>query len=66
MGKHSLFVGLYVSSKKTDTGRIIRQDELSSVVRRRAKEGSSSSWIMGPLPYLIKCLYRDGMSTSFF
>ena len=34
-------VGLYVSSIKTDTGRIIRQDELSSVVRRRAKEGSS-------------------------
>ena len=37
--KHSLFVGLYVSSIKTGARRIIRLDELSSVVRleRRTK-----------------------------
>ena len=29
LGKHSLFVGLYVSSMKTGTRRIIRLDELS-------------------------------------
>ena len=34
VGKHSLFVWLFVSGIKTVTGRIIRQDDLSSVVRR--------------------------------
>ena len=34
LGKHSLFVWLFVSGIKTVTRRIIRQDELSSVVRR--------------------------------
>ena len=43
-----MFVGLYVSSIKTGTRRIIRLDQLSSVVRleRRTKEGSSSTRIM--------------------
>ena len=52
LGKHSVFVGLYVSSIKTGTGRIIRLDELSSVVRleRRTKEGSSSTRIMRLVP----------------
>ena len=52
LGKHSLFVGLYVSIIKTGTGRIIRLDELSSVVRleRRTKEGSSSTQIMRLVP----------------
>ena len=52
LGKHSLFVGLYVSSIKTDTRRIIRLDELSSVVRleRRTKEGISSTRIMRLVP----------------
>ena len=52
LGKHSLFVGLYVSSIKTGTRRIIRLDELSSVVRleRRTKEGSSSTRIMRLVP----------------
>ena len=46
--KHSLFVGLYVSSIKTGTRHIIHLDELSSVVRleRCTKEGSSSTPIM--------------------
>ena len=52
LGKHSLFVGLYVSSIKTGTRRIIRLDELSSVARleRRTKEGSSSTRIMHLVP----------------
>ena len=52
LGKHSLFVGLYVSSIKTGTRRIIRLDELSSVVRleRRTKEGSSSTRIIRLVP----------------
>ena len=33
LGKHLLFVWLCVSSIKTGTRRIMRQDELSSVVR---------------------------------
>ena len=33
LGKHSLFVWLFVSSVKTGTRRIIRLDELSPVVR---------------------------------
>ena len=33
LGKHSLFVWLFVSSVKTGTRRIIRPDELSFVVR---------------------------------
>ena len=48
LGKHSLFV----SSVKTDTRRIIRPDELSSVVRleRRTAEDSSSGRIMRLVP----------------
>ena len=34
LDKHSSFVWLFVSSVKTGTRRIIRPDELSSVVRR--------------------------------
>ena len=34
LGKHSLFLWLFVSSVKTGTTSIIRLDELSSVVRR--------------------------------
>ena len=37
LGKHSLFVWLLVSSVKTGTRRIIRPDELSSVVRRSSR-----------------------------
>ena len=37
LGKHSLFVGLYVSGIKTGTRRIIRLNELSSVVRRSSR-----------------------------
>ena len=52
LGKHSLFVGLYVSSIKTGTRRIIRLDQLSSVVRleRRTEEGTSSAQIMRLVP----------------
>ena len=48
LGKHSLFVWLFVSSPKTGKRRIIRIDELSSVVRRssRTTEDSSSRRIM--------------------
>ena len=48
LGKHLLFVLLCVSSIKTGTRRIIRLDELSSVVRRsrRTTEDSSSRRIM--------------------
>ena len=44
LGKQSLFVWLFVSSVKTGTRRIIRLEELSSVVRleRRTTEDSSS------------------------
>ena len=37
LGKHSLFVWLFVSNVKTVTRRIIRLDELSSVVRRSSR-----------------------------
>ena len=51
LGKHSLLVGLYASTIKTGTRRIIRLDEPSSVVRlkRRTTEDSSSRRIMRPL-----------------
>ena len=44
LGKHLLFVWLFVSSIKTGTRRFIRLDELFSVVghSRRATEDSSS------------------------
>ena len=60
LGKNSLFVGLYVSSIKTGTRRIIRLDELSSVVRleRRRKEGSSSTRIMRRVPVFILETYN--------
>ena len=52
LGKHSLFVGLYVSTIKTGTRRIIRVDELPSFVRRssRKTEDSSSRRIMRLVP----------------
>ena len=52
LGKHSLFVWLFVSSVKTGTRRIIRLDELSSVVRleRRRTEDSSSGQTMRLVP----------------
>ena len=54
MGKHSLFVWLFVFSVKTGTRRIIRPDELSSVVRRssRTTEDSSSTRIMRLAPVI--------------
>ena len=56
LGKHSLIVGLYVSSIKTGTRRIIRLDELSSVMRleRRTKDGSSSTRIMRLVPVFTR------------
>ena len=52
LGKHSLCVWLFVSSVKTGTRRIIRLDELSSVVRRssRITEDSSSKRIVRVVP----------------
>ena len=52
LGKHSLFVWLFVSSVKTGTRRIICPDELSSVVRleRRTTQDSSSGRRMGLVP----------------
>ena len=52
LGKHSLFVWLFVSSVKTGTRRIIRPDELSSFVRleRRTTEYSLSGRIMRLMP----------------
>ena len=60
LGKHSLFVGLHVSGLKTGTRRIIRLDELSSVLRleRRTKEGSSSTRIMRLVPVFIVETYN--------
>ena len=43
LGKHSLFVWLFVSSVKTGKRRIIRPDELSSVVRRLSRTTADSS-----------------------
>ena len=53
LGKHSLFVWLFVSSVKTGTRRIIRLVELSSVVRLegRTTENSSSRQIMRLVTY---------------
>ena len=52
LGKHSLFVWLFVFSVKTGTRRIIHLDELPSVVRleRRTTEDSSSRRIMRLMP----------------
>ena len=52
LGKHSLFVWLFVPSVETGARRIIRLDELSSVVRpeRRTTEESSSRRIMCLVP----------------
>ena len=52
LGKHSLFVWLFVSSVKTGTRRIVCPDELSSVLRRssRTTEDSSSRRIMRLVP----------------
>ena len=52
LGKHSLFVWLLVCSVKTDKRRIIRLDELSSVVHRssRTTEESSSTRITSLVP----------------
>ena len=54
LGNHSLFVWLFVSSVETGARRIIRLDELSSVVRpeRRTTEESSSRRIMRLVPVL--------------
>ena len=51
LGKHSLFVWLFVSSTKTGTRRIMRMDALSSIVRleRSTTEDSWSRRIMRPL-----------------
>ena len=55
LGKHLLLDGLCVSSIKTGTRRIMRLDELSSVVRleRRTIEDSSSRRIMRLVPVFI-------------
>ena len=55
LGKHLLFVWLFVSSIKTGTRRIIRLDELSSITRleRRRTENGLSRRIMRPLPVFI-------------
>ena len=42
LGKYLLFVCLFVSSKKTGTRRIMRLDELSSVVRLEHTTENSS------------------------
>ena len=55
LGKHLLFVWLFVSSIKTGTRRIIRLDKLFSVVRRsrRTTEDNSSRRIMRLVPVFI-------------
>ena len=57
LGKHSLFVWLCVSSVKMGRRRIIRPDELSSVVRRSSRtteaRDSSSRRIMRRVPVFI-------------
>ena len=52
LGKHLLFVWLFVSSVKTGTRRIIRLDKLFSVVRRsrRITEDNLSRRIMRLVP----------------
>ena len=56
LGKHLLFVWLFVSSIKTGTRRIIRLGGLSSVVRleRRTTENSSSRRIIRLVPVFIQ------------
>ena len=55
LGKHLLFVWLFVSSIKTGTRRIIRLDKLFSVVRRsrRITEDSSPRRIIRLVPVFI-------------
>ena len=55
LGKHLLFVWLFVSGIKTGKGRIIRLDKLFSVVRRsrRITEYNSSRRIMRLVPVFI-------------
>ena len=55
LGKYLLFVWLFVSSIKTGTRRIIRLNELSSVIRleRRTTENSLSRRIMRLVPVFI-------------
>ena len=55
MGKHLLFVWLFVSSIKTGTRRVMRLDELSSEIRleRRTKRNSSSRRIIRLAPVFI-------------
>ena len=79
LGKHLLFVWLFVSSIKTGTRRIIRLDKLFSVVRRsrRIMEDNSSRRIMRLVPvfiletnnqknnkYLLKFVQTDNASSS--
>ena len=55
LGKHLLFVWLYVSGIKTGTRRIIRLDKLFSVARRsrRITEDNSPRRIMRLVPVFI-------------
>ena len=46
LGKHLLLVGLFVSSIKTGTRRIIRLDQLSSVIRRSRRITKDSSLLV--------------------
>ena len=79
LGKHFLFVGLYVSSIKAGTRHIIFLDKLSSIERHSSctLEDSSSRCIMCLVPILIletynpvnnKCLLKlvqtDNVSSS--
>ena len=61
LGRHSLFVWLYILSIKTGTRRIICLDELSSVVRHssRTTEGYSSRRIMCPVPVFLLETYNQ-------
>ena len=75
LGKHSLFVWLFVSRVKTGTRRITRLDELSSIVQleRRTTEDSSFRRIMRLVPVFTletnnECLHKfvqtDNASSS--
>ena len=72
LGKHSLFVWLCVSSMKTGTRRIMRLDELSSIVRleRRTTKDSSSKRIMHNqtknecLPKFVQTDYTSSITTA--
>ena len=61
LGKHSLFVWLYVSRIETGKRRIIRLDKLSSVVRGscRTTEDSSSRRMMRLVPDFIIKTYKQ-------